>query len=302
MNKKIFTLASCAVVIAGNVFAANSYEPKTLEVFRLSDEQFNSLTIDGKADEAFWAGCKAEPCGIVLADPGQDPVNPNGYAATWKAAYDEYNMYLFVDVTDNTPAWFNGEVGTTAADNIELFFSQDERQALGQTEIRDNKGSQLRVHPNYSVANFVSGGRFAGGLITDGLLSGCEYATSTTDKGYSVEIIVPWDGVIDASVLDIAEGKEVMFDINPANVEEVGGSRVCILGWSTTDYNAWKYNNEYGTLKLMGDLNAGVSDIEIANENVPAEYFTVDGRRVADAAAPGLYIVRQGNKASKVVR
>lgn len=36
--------------------------------------------------------------------------------------------------------------------------------------------------------------------------------------------------------------------------------------------------------------------------NLPYEAYTIDGRRVADIDAPGLYIVRQGNKVQKILR
>jgi hypothetical protein len=50
------------------------------------------------------------------------------------------------------------------------------------------------------------------------------------------------------------------------------------------------------------DPNGGaiVSDIAIDSENAPAEYFNLQGVRVANPT-PGLYIVRQGNKVTKQV-
>lgn len=297
--KKLFTLA-LGGLLAGTAAAENVYTPVEYNAYELSLEQFNSLNLDGKADEAFWAGAKSEPCAVVSANPGEDPVNPNGYAATWKALYDEYNLYLHVDVTDATPVWYTSDVNFTEADNVELFFSQAPREPL-DSEVRDPNGSQLRLHPGYSVANFVSGGRFAAGNITDGILSGCEYATAVTDKGYSIEAIIPWDGVISSDLLDIKAGSKVLFDINPANVvapkSEGGGTRVCILSWSTCDFNAWKYNRQLGTLNLMG-AGAGVDDMIFDNSDAPAEYYTIDGKHVA-APASGLYIVRRGNEVSK---
>ena len=37
------------------------------------------------------------------------------------------------------------------------------------------------------------------------------------------------------------------------------------------------------------------------DENAPAEYFDLQGRKIANPEK-GLYIVRQGNKVSKVIR
>lgn len=45
---------------------------------------------------------------------------------------------------------------------------------------------------------------------------------------------------------------------------------------------------------------AGVADIEI-DENAPATYYNLQGVEISGELTPGLYIKRQGNKASKVV-
>ncbi len=53
------------------------------------------------------------------------------------------------------------------------------------------------------------------------------------------------------------------------------------------------------TLTVKRDY-AGVDGVEI-DENAPAEYFDLQGRKIANPEK-GLYIVRQGNKVSKVIR
>lgn len=54
------------------------------------------------------------------------------------------------------------------------------------------------------------------------------------------------------------------------------------------------------------DANATISAIDCivvdGDENVPVEYFNIQGVRVnADELVPGLYIVRQGSKTSKII-
>ncbi len=56
-------------------------------------------------------------------------------------------------------------------------------------------------------------------------------------------------------------------------------------------YNKTGFTNEY--------VASGIDSVE-ADSNAPAEYYTIQGIRVAEPAAPGLYIVRYGNKLSKV--
>ena len=53
-------------------------------------------------------------------------------------------------------------------------------------------------------------------------------------------------------------------------------------------------------LFYKGDNGSGVQNIAIDDENAPVEYYNLQGIRVANPEK-GLYIVRQGNKTSKVI-
>jgi hypothetical protein len=45
--------------------------------------------------------------------------------------------------------------------------------------------------------------------------------------------------------------------------------------------------------------NAGVDNITVDNSNAPVEYYNLNGVRVANPTAPGLYVRRQGTSATK---
>lgn len=88
------------------------------------------------------------------------------------------------------------------------------------------------------------------------------------------------------------EGVTATADNNP----EVGAT-VVICG-DLKVYNETKEFNA-GNLIVKYNIPTGVEDIEAA-ENVPVEYFNLQGVRVANPEN-GLYIRRQGNKVSKVI-
>lgn len=299
---KKFTLAIAALAAASGLHASDQYSftPKNLDCFYLTEAQYNTFNLDGEDNEAFWANVETVDINTFPSDWGGEPSPLNGdFGAKFKAVYDEYNLYLMIYVTDGTPVWYDGAVGYTAADNVELFFSQAERPAPDGEE-RDANGSQLRLHPNYTaVPNFVSGGRFAGGLIVDGILSGCEYATKVNDNGYTVEAIIPWDGVIGKENYNITQDATVLFDVSIADCHELGGNRMNILNWSDDTYNGWKYHSRLGNLVLKGDLQAGVNSVEADNSSAAAVYYDIAGRRIANPEK-GLYIRLQNGKASKV--
>ena len=64
------------------------------------------------------------------------------------------------------------------------------------------------------------------------------------------------------------------------------------------------WNNEGAQIPIFvtfkAEAGAGVSDITVDN-NAPAEYFNLNGVRVANPAAGNLYIKHQGNKTVKVL-
>lgn len=63
-----------------------------------------------------------------------------------------------------------------------------------------------------------------------------------------------------------------------------------------------KYENvRFYCKENVAEDNSGVADI-IIDANAPAEYYNINGTRVdSDNLVPGLYIIRQGAKASKVI-
>ncbi len=62
-----------------------------------------------------------------------------------------------------------------------------------------------------------------------------------------------------------------------------------------SDANYWEY-----FLNITDDLTADVEDIMVDTDNTPAEYYDLNGRRV-EHPTRGIYIVKQGDKVTKVV-
>ena len=72
------------------------------------------------------------------------------------------------------------------------------------------------------------------------------------------------------------------------------------LGWKYTSTDATAPTWEIDAVKVTGKIDNAISDIE-ADVNAPVEYFNLQGVRVANPEN-GLYIMRQGNKVTKVIR
>lgn len=88
-------------------------------------------------------------------------------------------------------------------------------------------------------------------------------------------------------------------------------NETCYVGKSGTYTNIAPANTDvddfdpdtfvYPTLYILDEGQSGVAEIVI-DENAPVEYFNIQGVKVnIETAAPGLYIRRQGNVATKVI-
>ena len=61
-----------------------------------------------------------------------------------------------------------------------------------------------------------------------------------------------------------------------------------------------KLNTADMTISIVKNVPSSISSVG-AEANAPVEYFTLDGKRVNNISAKGLYIKRQAGKSVKVV-
>jgi hypothetical protein len=238
---------------------------------------------------------------------------------------DDNYLYLFVKVTDATYVPDGPEkTGETNIDNIELFFfpNANARQLVdvAAEDLRSQGLTQLRASVGNTV-NRATGGGLAMSFATSNVITGYEYKTVQTATGYNIEIVVPWDVVIpDTFVGNLAEGGKIMFDITPANCTTYASGRNIILGWSSDDFNGWKYNYKFGEMIFGGTYSGIISpqnpniqqsfhkgELQLFNvaANTAVTVYDLSGRKAASAnytgqsiylsdLASGVYVVNIG--------
>lgn len=184
-------------------------------------------------------------------------------------------------------------------------------------ELEDNQGGlYLR---NVEIINSVS----SKGLITskagkpleltDVTKSNCETPAPDVNVNGTLELSGNCNLSINiantaAGVITVKNGltNEEPITLTLANTEL--GS-VAVNG--TADYNKFALTNtgfylvpnKDNTALVLSDKKAtGIEDVTVADENAPAEYYSINGIRMnGDNLAPGLYIKRQGSKATKIL-
>lgn len=304
----------------------------TAELYQ-TDER---IVIDGVADEAVWATATEYKLENVLHNWGTSPVeNTWGYAVSFKATYNDNYLFLFVSVTDDTYVPFADKMtAETNIDNIELYFYPDPagRSVNDETTVNDYRSSglsQLRVSIG-NEDNRATGGGYVKQFVdaTTNYLTGYQYKTVQTDKGYDAEILLRWDNVISADFAgNLQPGGRIMFDVNAANCTDYASGRVIMLGWSTNDFNDWKDNKRLGEIEFKGPAASGIKAVEAAvdytfaqgvlsmdvENGTPVSVLDLSGRTVAsyvyDSAidlsslASGIYMVKAENAAAfKIVK
>ena len=272
-----------------------------------------TVTIDGKADEAFWSKIPFQECMRDVSKAweiaGMASVLPEAtMKVKFKCAYDAKNLYFFADVTDDAlVSWsqvkdqtFTKDDATTDitlpfhCDNIELFtlFAPN---TIVEGPWSLTYASQLRMWPDLNPTSFsekITGGGWSSAIEDPGSLG---YVTKTvqTATGYTFEATIPFDVILPpADITDAVQpviGNTIQFDINPADrdaldigttaAEKAGRERTTIHSWNSRWSRNWGFTDYYGlatfTAKLAGEITVAQIDIP----GVPAnETVTIDGK------------------------
>ena len=329
MNKKsTFIAAIITILFAVNLRAQVTITRNSMDIYNLSTEEGNAMIVDGKADENFWSNIPFQNITHPLVNDAftETPPATNGYEAKFKAAYDEYYLYTYIEVKDNTPIYFDGTTSATNVDNIEFYFSGEEPS----DSYKNPKNTQLRMFPGVSdpYKNYATGYGYVMTMVYDNLLSGFYYETSNIDGGYTMEAIIPWETVLPEEFLTkIKDGDKILFDINASNCTTTTSGRSVILGWSTPDFHDWTYNRYFGDLNFKGNITSRVESEQInhlkytirnntlqlfnAELLTPISIYNISGKLIKSTTynsngidisnlANGIYIVKIGNYYIKI--
>jgi hypothetical protein len=215
------------------------WAPKVAEVSRAQ----GAIVIDGDRDGTF------NNQAMVNRTDGRwvrnDPIPADDTSVTWRALYDEDNLYLLFNVTDSSV--IAGEsTDIWRDDGIELYFDGDNNKGGafdGANDVKityrltDLEGGLEIV----TTANFPS-------PPTGTDFSGLESAYKTTSSGWALEVKLPW------SIIGVTPepGEAIGFGFL-VNDDDDGGDRENVLSWSS-GVNLNNRTDALGTLYLFAPL------------------------------------------------
>lgn len=209
------------------------------------------VAIDGKA-EALWSEARQYKISNVIYLP---PSNDEDFSASYKTLWDERNLYVLVDVTDESLK--NDSDDFWLDDCVEVFVDADNSKSGSYGD------NDYQFHFGWAGANPSMG------ESQHSQTKGVEFAVGRADAGYRVEIKFPWSTL----GVEPSAGKKIGLDVH-VNDDDDGGDRDSKLTWRGKEDNAWQNPGILGTAELAGLVGWWKLD-------------ETSGREVADASGNG---------------
>jgi endo-1,4-beta-xylanase len=204
--------------------------------------------IDGEVDDV-WADAAA-------ADfvPLEDPADGSG---TWKVLYDAENLYVLVDVTDDSLQ--NDSSGSWQDDSVEIYFDG------GNTKLDTALSGDDHQYTFGWTTDEIQG------TNTSGYTDGIEHAQADTDTGWRIEVKMPW-----MSIWGVVPqvGDLIGIDVYYNDDDDGGDSREGkMLSYSAVE--GWNDASQWGTAAI-GEFNAKASNPNPADGAIDADIVTLE--------------------------
>lgn len=260
MKKYLVSALAIAMLASLSVSAAE---------FSASNANNNAITVDGVKDVAY----VNDGFAINVAEATEGGATGTGYAA-----WDDENLYLYVEVNDDTVTPAADVTSVYMNDSIEIYINL----AGEDGAIADINAAQYTIGPSFTTWA-------GGGLHRTNYMDAAEFAYTYTDFGYTLEVAIPWgdEYAVDADAVipfcvginDDADG-----DANTREYHNFTGANQG-AAWSTADSNwdSLKMTTDEYVEPVVETEPEVVADA--ATEDVVAAPQTFDAAIVAAVAA-----------------
>lgn len=218
--------------------------PGNVSIHKLPNGQ--SIIIDGNP-ESIWSNIQKHKIEIVNLGSVD---NDNDLSGSWKALWDNENLYYLIEVIDDQESIDNNTPWSD--DAIELYIDGDNSKNTSY----DNNDYQLAFLRNDQTT-------IETGTNSAQNTTGIDHAFTNGTNSYTLEVSIPWSLFGVNPVTGYATGTDIHI-VDDDN----GDERDAKIAWADHDEIAWKNPSVFGTIYLEGivtsafDLNT--IDIYIA--------------------------------------
>jgi hypothetical protein len=229
-----------AVDTVGNESSSSNTVTVTTEDKTVADTQLPKVssppTIDATV-EGVWNSVSAK---TLDGSPSNSDLS-----ATWKALWDDTNLYYLVEVTDDTLT--NDSDSTFSDDAVEIYLDPD--NSGGGTYDGSN---DYQLVFGYNDSSVVTGAN----SVND--TTDITFATTVTDSGWRLEANIPW------STLGVTPSTGMVCGTDIHVIDDDSGSgRDAKISWNDPKDQAWRTPRLFGRAKLVEDTTDG-SDMAVA--------------------------------------
>ena len=209
MKKQLLSIAAlfAATLISVSAFA----QPNEADLPKLADGC--EVTIDGVADEAFWAEITGWQNTVFFQQE-----TPTITSNVWKAAWDANGLYVLVDYEDNNwyPSWVSN-MNDYESDKVEVYIDVTTTLQDGGGASGGNGNYQLA--PNFSEATADRGVELE---VTTNSID-IKYGNTFDEAGLAtVEYFVAWANIPDenGAAIDPTVRQQIGFDVTIIDNDE----------------------------------------------------------------------------------
>jgi len=198
------------------------------------------ITADGLDLEPAWEDVAAVPIDSVSLDA------PTITAATWKALWDEDNIYVFISVEEDAH-FSDPETRPWKNDSPEIFFD------IGNTDGEEYDAGDWQIR--YTIHDMS--------LDKAEDLPGAQFMHVLNGTNYTFEIAISWSELKGEMDWNPAEDAQIGFNVQINDND--GDGRVGAIAWSTSENIAHKNPSALGTVSLKSEVTVGIKNIASQN-------------------------------------
>jgi len=189
--------------------------------------------IDGQWD-TLWNAVPETRCLItkMINTSSITPEDANDLSAVFKAAYDDSNFYIFVEVRDSV---IDTSFSDHQGDGVEIYFDGDLSRGSAYDGVNDN---QIRI----TAADVVLADTTSS-LAIDGTV----FQVLQTGVGYNIEASFP---LARLQIIPLAPNKIIGFEVQ-INDNDNSGGRQTLLRWYSDDNDSYRNASLFGVARLV---------------------------------------------------
>lgn len=219
MNRILLTLISALFLLSRVAFAQTDLDIESAK---------SSIVIDGEMD-GIWTSTPAHNLESILVG---NATTTSDFSANFRTLWDADNLYVLVDVTDESK--INDSDADYQDDAIEIYIdiNNDKLSTYGPTDYQYTFAwNKSEINANGPTDNFV-------------------YKLLDKVGGYVLEVKMPWATL---ALESPSTGELLGFDVH-VHDDDDGGDRDNKLAWFTTLDESWNNPSLFATASLVGEL------------------------------------------------